>query len=168
MRKVVVNTTPLIALSHVGRLEILKEMYGEIIIPKAVYRELSVKTKSVCKIAVDNSLDWILVKEIQNQMAKSMYKTQLHDGEVEVMILAKEINADVVIIDDANAKKHAKYLELPVTGTLGVLIKAKQRGYVDELNPILHQMVENGIYISQSLIEVCLEQVGEHKNNVLR
>jgi hypothetical protein len=59
-------------------------------------------------------------------------------------------------------------LELPVTGTLGVLIKAKQRGYVDELNPILHQMVENGIYISQSLIEVCLEQVGEHKNNVLR
>ena len=68
-------------------------------------------------------------------MAKTMYKTQLHDGEVEVMILAKEIAADVVIIDDANAKKHAKYLELPVTGTLGALIKAKKEGYVDELKP---------------------------------
>jgi predicted nucleic acid-binding protein len=162
MRKVVVNTTPLIALSHVDRLDILKKMYGEVIIPEAVYRELSAKPESVCKIAVDRSLDWILVKEIQNQMAKSMYKTQLHEGEVEVMILAQEINADVVIIDDANAKKHAKYLDLPVTGTLGVLIKAKQQGYVKELKPILYQMVENGIYISRNLMELCLKQVEEY------
>ena len=77
------------------------------------------------------------------------------------MILAKEIAADVVIIDDANAKKHAKYLGLPVTGTLGVLVKAKQKGYIDELKPILQRMVEKGIYISQSLIELCLKQVGE-------
>jgi predicted nucleic acid-binding protein len=94
-------------------------------------------------------------------MAKSMYRTQLHEGEVEVMILAQEINADVVIIDDANAKKHAKYLDLPVTGTLGVLIKAKQKGYVKELKPILYRMVENGIYISQDLMELCLKQVEE-------
>ena len=161
MHKVVVNTTPLIALSHVEQLDILKELYGEIIIPEAVYKELSVKTDSVCKKAVDRSLDWIRVEQIKNQMAKTMYKTHLHDGEVEVMILAKEIAADVVIIDDANAKKHAKYLQLPVTGTLGVLIKAKQKCYIDELKPILQQMVENGIYISQSLIELCLKQVGE-------
>lgn len=94
-------------------------------------------------------------------MAKSMYKTQLHDGEVEVMILSKEINADVVIIDDANAKKHAKYLRLPVTGTLGVLIRAKQEGYIEELKPILYQMIENGIYISQKLVDICLKQAGE-------
>lgn len=94
-------------------------------------------------------------------MAKDIYKTQLHEGEVEVMILSKEINADVVIIDDANAKKHAKYLGLPVTGTLGVLVKAKQNGYIDELKPILHRMVENGIYISNNLIDLCLKQVGE-------
>ncbi|MCH5340323.1 MAG: DUF3368 domain-containing protein [Acetatifactor sp.] len=161
MRKVVVNTTPLIALSHVGQLDILKKLYGEIMIPEAVYRELSVKTESICKKAVDRSLEWIRVENINNQMAKAMYKTQLHDGEVEVMILSKEMAADVVIIDDANAKKHAKYLGLPVTGTLGVLIKAKQDGYINELRPILHQMVENGIYISQSLIELCLRQVGE-------
>lgn len=133
MRKVVVNTTPLIALSHVGQLSILKKLYGEIIIPEAVYRELSVKVDSICKRTVDRLLDWIHVEKIQNQMAKTMYKTQLHDGEVEVMILSKEIGAEVVIIDDANAKKHAKYLGLPVTGTLGILIKAKQAGHVDEL-----------------------------------
>lgn len=161
MHKVVVNTTPLIALSHVGQLSILQKLYGEIIIPEAVYKELSAKTESVCKKAVDDSLGWIHVYNIKNQMAKAVYKTQLHDGEVEVMILSKEIAADVVIIDDANAKKHAKYLGLPVTGTLGVLIKAKQEGYIDKLKPILQQMVENGIYISQGLIELCLKQVEE-------
>ena len=161
MRKVVVNTTPLIALSHVGQLSVLKDLYGEIIIPEAVYRELSAKAESICKRTVDSSLDWVRVEKIQNQMAKAMYKTQLHEGEVEVMILSKEIEADVVIIDDANAKKHAKYLELPVTGTLGVLIKAKQKGYIDELKPILHQMIDHGIYLSNSLVELCLKQVGE-------
>ena len=125
MRKVVVNTTPLIALSHVGRLDILKELYGEIIIPEAVYRELSAKKDSICKNAVDRSRDWIRVDSIKNQMAKTIYKTQLHDGEVEVMI------------------------------------KARKEGYVDELKPILRQMVEEGIYISQNLIELCLKQVGE-------
>jgi predicted nucleic acid-binding protein len=163
MRKVVANTTPLIALSHVGHLSVLKRLYGEIIIPEAVYKELSVKKESVCKKAVDSSLDWIKVGHIQNQMAKAMYKTQLHEGEVEVMILSQEVEADVVIIDDANAKKYAKYLGLPVTGTLGVLIKAKREGYVDELKPILYQMTEHGIYLSPKLIELCLKQVGEAK-----
>ncbi len=161
MRKVVVNTTPLIALSHVGQLDLLRRLYGEIIIPEAVYREVSVKKESICKKAVDGSLDWIRIDKIKNELAKSMYKTQLHDGEVEVMILSKEISADVVIIDDANAKKHAKYLGLPVTGTLGILIKAKQKGYVEELKPILEHMVQNGIYISKKVLKICLEQVGE-------
>lgn len=124
MRKVIVNSTPLIALSHIGQLDLLKMLYGEISIPQAVYKEISAKNGSVCQKAVDNSLEWIKVERIQNEMAKAMYKTQLHEGEVEVMILAKETEADLVIIDDMNAKKHAKYLELPVTGTLGVLIKA--------------------------------------------
>ena len=161
MHKVIVNTTPLIALSHVGQLSVLKKLYGEIIIPEAVYKELSVKAESVCKRMVDMSLDWIRVEKIQNQMAKSMYKTQLHEGEVEVMILSIEMGADLVIIDDANAKKHAKYLGLPVTGTLGILIKAKQEGYIEALRPILEQMIEHGIYISDNLVELCLKQVGE-------
>ena len=161
MRKVIVNTTPLIALCHVGQLDILKKIYGEISIPQAVYLELSEKKKSICKKQVDEALDWIHVEKIENQMAKSMFKTQLHDGEVEVMILAKEKNADTVIIDDANAKKHAKYLNLSVTGTLGVLIKAKRCGYISELKPIIQEMIDKNIYISEKLMKFCLEQVNE-------
>lgn len=121
MRKVIVNSTPLIELCHVNQLTVLKQLYGEITIPKA------------------------------------MFKSQLHDGEVEVMILAMEQKADVVVIDDQNAKKYAKYLELPVTGTLGVLMKAKQKGYLSELKPVLDVMVQNGIYIKPSLVELCLK-----------
>lgn len=161
MRKIIVNTTPLIALCHVGQLDLLKKIYGEILIPQAVYSELSEKKDSICKKQVDNSLDWIHVEKIENQMAKSMFKTQLHDGEVEVMILAKEKNADLVIIDDANAKKHAKYLKLPVTGTLGVLIKAKRQGYISELKPIIQELIDKNIYISKNLMKFCLEQVNE-------
>ena len=76
MRKVIVNATPLVALCHVGQLDILKKVYGEIIIPQAVYRELSEKKESICKKRVDASLDWIHVEKIENQMAKSMFKTQ--------------------------------------------------------------------------------------------
>ncbi len=54
-----------------------------------------------------------------------------------------------------------KYIGLLVTGTLGVLIKAKQEGHIEALKPILHQMIEHGIYISNSLVELCLKQVGE-------
>ncbi|MCM1494481.1 MAG: DUF3368 domain-containing protein [Bacteroides sp.] len=161
MRKVIVNTTPLIALCHVGQLDLLKKIYGEILIPQAVYRELSEKKESICKKQVDNSLDWIHVEKIENQLAKSMFKTQLHDGEVEVMILAKEKHADIIIMDDANAKKHAKYLKLPVTGTLGVLIKARKQGYISELKPVIQEMIDKNIYISENLMRFCLEQVDE-------
>lgn len=161
MRKVIVNSTPLIALSHVNKLDILQKLYGEIMIPNAVYCEISAKPDSVCKRQVEEALNWIRIEKIQNEMAKTMYKTQLHDGEVEVMILAKERNADLVIIDDANAKKHAKYLQLPVTGTLGVLIKAKKEGYISKLRPILEEMVNKNIYLSENVINMCLRQVNE-------
>ena len=75
MRNVIVNTTPLIALCHVGQLDLLKKMYGKNLIPQAVYNELSEKKESICKKQVDNSLGWIHVENIENQMAKSMFKT---------------------------------------------------------------------------------------------
>lgn len=90
-----------------------------------------------------------------------MYKAKLHDGEVEVMILAQERNADLVILDDNAAKKTAKYLGLTVTGTLGVLVKAKHRGIIEEVRPLLSEMRQNGFYISKAVEDMVLEQAGE-------
>lgn len=102
------------------------------------------------------------MEQIQDQSDKMMYKSRLHEGEVEVMILAQESKkADLVVIDDNAAKKTAKYLGLPVTGTMGVLLKAKKRGVVKEIRPILESMKERGFYISGEIERLVLEQAEE-------
>lgn len=161
MRKVIVNTTPLIALAGIGHLNVLQNLYGKVTIPRAVYNEIYAKPDTECAKQLQKYSDWIIIEDIVNIEAKMYYKTQLHDGEVEVMILAKEQQADLIIVDDNNAKKHAKYLGLPVTGTIGVLIKAKNLGVVSELKPLLEKMLKNHIYMSPTLMQMCLEKVGE-------
>lgn len=160
MRKVIVNSTPLIVLCGIGRLEILQKMYTEITIPVAVYREVIEKEDSVQE-QLKNAADWIHIQEIKDHSEKKMYKAKLHDGEVEVMILCQEQSADLAIIDDNAAKKTAKYLGIPVTGTLGVLIKAKQRGVVKEIRPIISDLKARGFYISYQVEKMVLECAGE-------
>ena len=78
-----------------------------------------------------------------------MYKAKLHAGEVEVMILAQQDpKADLLIIDDNAAKKTAKFLGLTVTGTMGVLLRAKREGLIDKVAPLLDKIRENGFYLS--------------------
>lgn len=116
MLKVIVNSTPIIVLCGIGKLDILCELYGEITIPTAVYQEVTAMEDSAC-MQVRNAGSWIHVESIRDDTEKKMYKAKLHAGEVEVMILAQEQKADLVIIDDNAAKKTAKYLGLTVTGT---------------------------------------------------
>ncbi|MBR2215536.1 MAG: DUF3368 domain-containing protein [Selenomonadaceae bacterium] len=161
MRKVVVNSSPLIALCGIGKLGLLREIYGEIAIPLAVYQEISAKQDSLCKHYIDNAAEWVRICQIRNTLAKRLFKAKLHAGEVEAMILAQEQNADLLIIDDALAKRHAIYLGINVTGTLGVLIKARQMNLISELAPLLQQLRRNNIYVSEKLISYCLQKVGE-------
>lgn len=160
MRKVIVNSTPLIVLCGIGQLDILRELYHEILIPTAVYNEVTAKEDSACA-QIKNAGKWIRVEKIRELSEKKMYKAKLHDGEVEVMILSQEQNADLVILDDNAAKKTAKYLGLTVTGTLGVLLKAKQKGIIREIRPLLSEMRRNGFYISNNVENMVLEQAGE-------
>lgn len=161
MRRVIVNSTPLIVLCNVGKLDILRKLYTEIHIPQAVFYEVTEKSDTACQV-LKESLDWIHVEKIHSETEKKMYKAKLHDGEVEVMILAQEDKrADLVIIDDNAAKKTAKYLGLSVTGTMGVLLRAKREGYLTEIAPIVEELRGNGFYISDNLAEMILEQAGE-------
>ncbi len=160
MRKVVVNSTPLIVLCGIDKLDILRKLYEEISIPSAVFREVTAKDDSAC-VQIRSAEAWIRVEKIKDFSEKKMYKAKLHDGEVEVMILAQEQGADLVIIDDNAAKKTAKYLGLPVTGTLGVLVKAKHLGIVEEVRPLLSEMRKNGFYVSSTVERMVLDQVRE-------
>lgn len=157
MRKVVVNTTPLIALAEVGQLELLHKLYSEIYIPDAVMEE----TESEPARTLVTNAEWIRKKSIICSERKSLFGARLHAGEVEVMILAEEESADLVIIDDNTAKKTAKYLGFNVTGTLGVLVKAKQEGMIEEVGSIMNKMIEDGFFIDEKTRGIILRMAGE-------
>lgn len=161
MRRIIVNSTPMIIFSKIGMIDILHKLFGEIIIPQAVYDEITYKSDIVCKIVENNN--WINTAKIGSNADKVMYKSKLHDGEVEVMILAQEMGKDVlVIIDDNAAKKAAKYLGLTVTGTLGVLLMAKRRDYIDNLKDVIKLMKDHGFYVSRNVEEQVLISSGEY------
>ena len=148
MRRVIVNSTPLIALCNADLLIILKKLYEEITIPQAVFDEVTAKSDSAC-YQLKNNLDWINVEQINDAEDRKMYKAKLHAGEVDVMLLAQtEPKADLVIVDDNAAKKTAKYLGLTVTGTLGVLLKAKRENIVDSVKEPLEKIQKNGFFIT--------------------
>ena len=102
-----------------------------------------------------------MIQKVANKDAKKYFKTALHKGEVEVMILAGELDVDVCIIDDKLAREYAKHLGLSLTGTLGVLIKAKERGLLNAVMPCLDLMIQNEIFMSQSLYEKVKKIVDE-------
>ena len=153
MRKVIVNSTPLIALAKSRRLDLLRHLYGRIVIPEAVYREVTEKNDVVSQ-EVSQALEWIQIVRVDPNVDRRMYRAKLHEGEVEVMLLAQDMGADLVIIDDDAARKTAEYLELPLTGTLGVLIKAKERGFLEAVMPVVSAMEQHGIYFSGQLKQI--------------
>ncbi|MCL2170406.1 MAG: DUF3368 domain-containing protein [Defluviitaleaceae bacterium] len=159
MRDAVVNSTPLISLYGIGRLDILSKMYRNVYIPHGVYEEVCVQGdigKSELLIFPNFS-----IKNIADMNAYKYFATSLHKGEVEVMILASELKADVCIIDDKLARQYAKHLGLELTGTLGLLIKAKERGLLDAVKPCLELMIQNEIFIGKTLYEQVIKLANE-------
>lgn len=161
MPKIVVNSTPLIALCSIGRLDLLEKVYRRVLIPQAVYDEVTEKDDAAGR-QIAQRPDWIEVVQISDRSQKQMYRARLHDGEVEVMILAQEAPvADLVIIDDNAAKKTAKFLGLRVTGTLGVLIRAKRMGYINSVAAVIDELCKNGFYVDDAVRAMVLEGAGE-------
>ncbi|MEN8157765.1 MAG: DUF3368 domain-containing protein [Bacteroidota bacterium] len=160
MPKVVSNTTPLISLLKLSRLDILKDLYGVIFIPTAVFQEIEAgKSKKYYKDL--SEIEWINIVGIQDKQAVK-YFLDLDSGEAEAIVLATEINADLIVLDEKLGRFHAKHADLKVTGTMGLLIKAKKQGLIKELKPLLQELVNKDVWISEKLIEEILNQAGEN------
>ena len=154
MRKVISNTTPILSLLKIDKIDILKELYGKIIIPLAVYQEIE-KGKYKQYYQDITLLNWIEIKKIQDTNSTD-YFFDLDDGEAEVLILAKEINADLVLLDEIIGRRYAKQLQINLTGTIGILLKAKEKGLIISIKDLLLELVEKGTWLNTKLISKVL------------
>lgn len=159
MPKIVSNTTPIISLLKLNRLELFQKLYKQIYIPSAVFKEIEAgKMKGYYRDL--SIIDWINITEIQDKQAIK-YFLDLDAGEAEAIVLATEINADLIILDEKLGRFHAKHAELKVTGTIGILIKAKTEGLIKELRPLLDELTDKDVWISEKLKSEILKRVGE-------
>lgn len=161
MRKVISNSTPLIALKKIEKLELLYKIYGEIIIPYGVYEEFILESSVKEPHDFIKESGFIKIMKIRNEEAKRLFSTSLHKGEVEIMILAVEVKANLCIIDDLLARRYAKYNNLNITGTIGVLLKAKELCIITKIRPIMDELIDSGVYIDSKLYNKVVEISGE-------
>ncbi len=156
--KTVSNTTPIISLSSIGKIEILKDIFQEIIIPQAVYEEIKAK-QGYGYNEVD--LSFIKVQAIQNTEQEKFLLEQLDAGEAQAIVLSKEINADNTIIDENIGYTIAKESGLNVIRTLSILLKAKETNIISEVKPLLDELISKGRWYSNHVYYSFLKKANE-------
>lgn len=159
---IVSDTTPLIGLASIDRLELLQELFGEVYIPQAVFDETVTfgRENSKAKQLVSNA-SWIHVVEVKDRLAVNVLLDEMDLGEVETIILASEMNADWVLMDEKKGRRKLSQLNIPKIGTLGILLKAKELGLVSVLKPEIEELQKSGFSISPLLVEEILDVAGE-------
>jgi predicted nucleic acid-binding protein len=160
---VISDTTPIISLMKIDYLDILEKLYKNIIIPRAVYDELIINTDYDDEIDIIKRCTFLKVQDVEENLSVLLLQKQLNldKGESEAIVLANNINADLIVIDERKARKIAKDIGLNVTGTLGILVEAKQKELIKELKPLLDGLIDNNIRIDKKLYAEILKLVEE-------
>jgi predicted nucleic acid-binding protein len=157
---VVSDASAVIALSIIGRLEILKELFHEIVIPSAVYHEIAIHGSQRPGAAEVQNSDWITVRSVRD--GRPVANLNLGRGEKEAIALYLELKADILLIDEVKARREANRLDITYIGILGVLVEAKRQNIIQKVKPILNELRDNaGFRISNALYEYVMNEVGE-------
>ena len=156
---VISNTSPLIGLWKLNLFSLYRELYTEVWIPREVEQEFLEKDETVHREGL-NQAPWIKIVDLSDPESVSAYN-RLDTGEAAVLALAKEHNARLVVIDEQKARKEAKNIGVPSIGVVGVLIEAKKNDLIGELKPLLIALRRNGVYLTESIINDALKDVGE-------
>ncbi len=152
MPKIVVSDTScFITLTNIGKLNILQELYKTVFTTSTVLNEFN-----------ESLPEWVKVAEPKDIQKQQLITLQIDKGEASAIVLALEIAADLIILDDYKARTMASSLGLEITGTLGVIIKAKQNGLITSIKPFLKQLKQTNFRITDSLIEEALKLAGEN------
>jgi uncharacterized protein len=158
---VVSDTTPISELVKVGRLSLLRDIFGELIIPNEVYDELTAGNHPAVEMI--QSINWIKVCSVGNgnKVSDLHTATKLGWGECAAFILAEELGADRLLMDDRAARREAKNRNLPIIGTVGILLLAKQQRLLLNVKEVLDELIIQGARINPRLYKDVLALAGK-------
>ena len=159
---VVCNTSPIVALARAGRLDLLHAVHGEIFVPEAVFHEITVAGAGEPGASEVTAAPWIKRRPALNLALVNALGLELDAGEAEAIALAVECHADLILLDECIGRHAAQRMGLNVTGTLGILIAAKDRGLLASARPLLDALrIDAGFWIGDALYDAVLAAVNE-------
>lgn len=161
MQRVVSNSSPIIHLTKIGRLNLLRDYFQEIVIPEAVYRECITEGKGRSEAELIKNADCIKRAQVKDNKLVKLLQSTLDDGESEAIALSLEIRASLILLDDSDAREKARLYGLKITGIIGILLRAKREGKVPSLKGELKRLKETGFWIAEDLEATLLSEVGE-------
>lgn len=152
--RVVTNASPLIYLSILNRISLLDKLFSEVYLPEAVYREVVIQGRGQpgakeTQTALDEG--WLRRMTVRNRTAVDGLLDELHLGEAEAIILARGLDIGRVILDDRAARSKANLMGLLVTGTIGILLLAREKGLAENIQEDLDRLKQHSFRISPDL-----------------
>ena len=160
MPEVICDVSPIQYLHQVGLLDLLRLRYGAITIPTAVAAELREGTLRRVELPAFETLDWMRIRQPAGGPLLPIV-AELGAGEREVLALGTEAPDSLVILDDALARQYARMLKLRLTGTLGVLLKAKETGLLPAVAPVLERLQHLRFRMDPETRQAVLRLAGE-------
>jgi len=159
---IVSNTTPLIGLASIQRFDLLRDLFGELNIAQAVYDEAVVAGRELggAKREVATA-SWIKTVGVEDRLAVDVLLDEMDLGEAETIVLASEMGADWVLMDEKKGRRKLQQLGLRKIGTVGILLKAKRVGLIPAMRPELQQLRERGFGLSQAVFDAVLHEAEE-------
>jgi predicted nucleic acid-binding protein len=154
------NTSPLLYLHLTKQLDLLLQLYSTVYVPPAVKAELQAGAERGVDVPHVDALSWVQIMPLASATSIPIVM-DLGRGEAEVIALGLEHPDSRLILDDALGRRIARLHKLQITGTVGVVVKAKQAGLLPAVAPILFALQEAGLWLSDALVTEVLRQAGE-------
>ncbi len=160
---VVSNTSPITNLAGIGQLDLLHQLYGIVTIPQAVYKEMVGLSTTVPGTLEVQTLPWITAQPVTDLNQVETLRAILDQGEAEAIILAMELNAKLLIIDERPGRAIARDYGLNITGVLGVLLEAKRQGVIVAVKPLMDQLINQvEFWVDRQLYKTVLQAASEN------
>jgi predicted nucleic acid-binding protein len=161
---VVSDTSPINNLAAINQLHLLQQLYGTVVIPEAVYQELTDPDFPVAGAKEVQTFTWIQTRAVEDRTMVKALSSELDPGEAEAIVLALEMKAEQVLIDERRGRMIAAGLNLHYTGILGVLVEAKSQGFISTVKPLLDDLINKaGFWVAEPLYKSVLRLVNETK-----